>query len=144
MAETLYQAGYIERFGTGTGEMIRLCKEAGLKEPVFHLEEGFSVSIFRPSTVQVTEQVTEQVYINLTVTERVVWVLEGEMKRDEIQSALELKHRENFRDAYLNPAIEEGLVAMTIPDKPTSSKQTYRLTKKGLKKKKELNERKNK
>lgn len=73
-----------------------------------------------------------------------MWVLEGEMKRDEIQSALELKHRENFRDAYLNPAIEEGLVEMTIPDKPTSSKQTYRLTKKGLKKKKELKERRNK
>lgn len=112
-----------------------------LSDPVLHL---FFVSIFRPSTVLVTEQVTEQVYINLTVTERVVWVLEGEMKRDEIQSALELKHRENFRDAYLNPAIEEGLVEMTLPDKPTSSKQSYRLTKKGLKKKKELNERKNK
>jgi ATP-dependent DNA helicase RecG len=152
LAETLYQAGYIERFGTGTGEMIRLCKEAGLKEPVFHLEEGFSVSIFRPSTVQVTEQVTvqvtdqvaDQVFVNLSVTERLVWVLEGEMKRDAIQLALALKHRGSFMDLYLNPALEEGLIAMTIPDKPTSSKQTYRLTKKGLKKKKELNERKNK
>lgn len=60
------------------------------------------------------------------------------MKRDEIQEALELKHRDNFRENDLNPAIEEGGVQMTIPDKPTSSKQTYRLTRKGLKKKKEL------
>jgi len=65
------------------------------------------------------------------------------MKRDEIQSALDLKHRENFRDTYLNPSIEEGLVEMTIPEKPTSSNQTYRLTKKGLRKLKELKERKN-
>jgi hypothetical protein len=31
---------------------------------------------------------------------------------------------------------------MTIPEKPTSSNQTYRLTKKGLRKLKELKERK--
>lgn len=152
LAETLYQAGYIERFGTGTGEMIRLCKEAGLAEPIFNLEEGFSVTILRPNTVQVTAQVTDQVTVqvdpqlsdNLSVIERIVWVLENKMTRDEIQSALELKHRGSFMDNYLNPAIEEGLVAMTIPDKPTSSKQRYRLTKKGMKKKKELEERKNK
>lgn len=32
---------------------------------------------------------------------------------------------------YLQPAIEQGLVALTIPDKPTSSKQQYYLTEKG-------------
>lgn len=144
------KAGFIERFGTGTGEILRLCSEAGLKEPIFNLEEGFLVTIFRPMTAQVTEQVTAQVtkqvvpqvFVNLSVIERLVWVLEGEMKRDEIQSALDLKHRENFRDTYLNPSIEEGFVEMTIPEKPTSSNQTYRLTKKGLRKLKELKRKK--
>ncbi|UQD56686.1 Fic family protein [Flavobacterium sp. K5-23] len=70
-----------------------------------------------------------------TQIERDLWVLDGEMNRDEIQEALELKHRDNLRDTYLNSAIEEGWVEMTIPDKPTRSKQTYHLTKKGLKKK---------
>ena len=65
------------------------------------------------------------------------------MSRDDIQMALELKHRQSFRDTYLNPAMDEGLVEMTIPDKPTSSKQTCRLTKKGIKKKKELIKRQN-
>mgnify|MGYP000067498368 CR=1 FL=1 len=36
-----------------------------------------------------------------------------------------------FRVNYLNPAIEQGFVALTIPDKPTSSKQQYYLTDKG-------------
>jgi len=32
---------------------------------------------------------------------------------------------------YLQPAIDVGFVAMTIPDKPRSSKQRYRITEDG-------------
>ncbi|MCX6234224.1 MAG: hypothetical protein NT175_05785 [Bacteroidetes bacterium] len=31
----MYLAGYIERLGTGTGDIIRLCEEKGLKAPDF-------------------------------------------------------------------------------------------------------------
>jgi len=55
-------------------------------------------------------------------------VLEGDMKRQEIQEQLELKHEDHFRAAYLVPALDAGLIEMTIPDKPKSSKQRYRLT----------------
>ncbi|HET6996037.1 MAG TPA: hypothetical protein VFI06_13685, partial [Chitinophagaceae bacterium] len=70
--------------------------------------------------------------------DRVVLVLEGEMKRTQIQEALELKHRDSFMDNYLQPALTEGFVEMTIPRKPTSSRQRYRLTPKGLALKKTL------
>ena len=53
------------------------------------------------------------------------------MKRTDIQEALALRHEEYFREAYLTPALNAGVVEMTIPDKPTSSKQRYRLTQKG-------------
>jgi ATP-dependent DNA helicase RecG len=39
--------------------------------------------------------------------------------------------RTKFRDQVLNPLLEEGLVELTVPDKPRSSKQRYRLTDKG-------------
>ncbi|MEI8242987.1 MAG: hypothetical protein WCI17_06940 [bacterium] len=42
-----------------------------------------------------------------------------------------MKHDEHFRIAYVIPALETGLIAMTIPDKPRSSRQKYRLTDKG-------------
>jgi ATP-dependent DNA helicase RecG len=45
-----------------------------------------------------------------------------------MQNALELKHEDHFRKAYLLPALEANLIEMTIPDKPKSSKQRYRLT----------------
>jgi len=41
--------------------------------------------------------------------------------------------RTKFRHQVLNPLLEEGLIEMTIPDKPRSSKQRYRLTEKGRK-----------
>ena len=37
LAEPLYLTQYIERLGTGTGDMIRRCREAGLSEPIFAL-----------------------------------------------------------------------------------------------------------
>ena len=36
-----------------------------------------------------------------------------------------LKSRDALRNNYLNPAIEEGLIQMTVPDKPTSRNQRY-------------------
>lgn len=62
---------------------------------------------------------------------RLLRAISGEMKRSEIQKALSLKHEEHFRKAYLTPALEAELIEMTIPDKPQSSRQRYRLTAKG-------------
>ena len=76
---------------------------------------------YRTSTGQVSESV-----------KRVLLVAEREMKSADIQNLLQLKHRENFRDNYLIPALNEGILEMTIPDKPNSSKQKYRLTQKGI------------
>jgi len=39
--------------------------------------------------------------------------------------------RTKFRDQVLNPLIDAGLATMTIPNRPRSSKQRYRLTEKG-------------
>jgi len=43
LAEPMYLAGYIERLGTGTRDMIRLCDEKGSKEPDFKQEDVFKV-----------------------------------------------------------------------------------------------------
>lgn len=68
-----------------------------------------------------TEQVTEQV-------RHLVVALSGEMRRLELQDLLHIAHRPHFLDAYLNPALEAGLIERTLPDKPTSSRQRYRRT----------------
>jgi hypothetical protein len=50
------------------------------------------------------------------------------MSREEIQSALGLQDRKSFREIYLNPALAGGWAEMTIPNKPNSRFQKYRLT----------------
>lgn len=47
IAESLYLTQYIERMGTGTGDMIRLCQDAGLPEPEFSIRGGFVTTIWR-------------------------------------------------------------------------------------------------
>ena len=83
------------------------------------------------ATEQVTEQVedpTEQVAGGVDLEARLLRVMSGEMTRQGLQEALGLRHRIHFREAYLLPALRAGLIEMTIPDKPRSSKQRYRLT----------------
>ena len=58
-------------------------------------------------------------------------VIQGEMSREALQAALGLLDRKSFRERYLQPALADGLIAMTIPDKPNSRLQKYRLTAKG-------------
>ena len=47
------------------------------------------------------------------------------MTANEIMEKLGIKSKETLRKTYLDPAIEEGVVALTIPDKPTSKNQMY-------------------
>ena len=131
VAEPLYLAKYIERMGTGTGDMIDRCKAHGLPEPSFALTDGFVTTIWRKPelalsnlTPQVTPQVTPEVRVLLALQN-------GELSRQELQRALNLKDAKHLRKNYILPALHAGLIAMTLPDKPQSSNQTYQLTAKG-------------
>ena len=42
-----------------------------------------------------------------------------------IMERLNIKSKNTLRNSYLNPAIKQGLVKLTIPDKPNSSNQMY-------------------
>jgi len=79
--------------------------------------------------MQDTIQVSEQVKVLLKCMNG-----RGEFSREELQQALELKNSDNFRKNYLRPALDLKLIEMTIPDKPTSKLQGYRLTEKGRQK----------
>ena len=49
-----------------------------------------------------------------------------------MMKVLGLKHRPNFLEYHLNPAIQEGYVHMLYPDSPRHPLQKYLLTVKGM------------
>ena len=139
VADLLHRIDFIEKAGTGIRRIRDGAKAVDCPEPEFEADSFVTVT-FRPNpevreisgndriTPKVTDQVTGQVTGQVAPEVRLLRVLSGEMTRQDIQEALGLKHRDHFNQVYLIPALEAGLVEMTIPDKPRSSKQRYRLT----------------
>ena len=88
---------------------------------IFPATEQVTAQVTAQDTAQDTAQVTAQV-------KELIEILSKEMDRQEIQDMLGLSHRENFRLKYLKPALEQGFIEMTIPERPSSKLQKYRLT----------------
>jgi len=84
----------------------------------------FMLKMILGAVATATPQVTPQVGLLLEA-------ITGEMSREALQGALDLQDRKSFRERYLKPALADGLIEMTIPDKPNSRSQKYRLTDKG-------------
>ena len=124
---------------TGIPKILRAMKKNGSPPPEFEFDDDHSYFLVRlpvhakdksvPSgsgvTPQVTGQVTGQVRALLLVMK------EGERTRKELMNALQLRGRDNFEKLYLLAALSEDLIERTIPDKPNSRLQKYRLTAQG-------------
>ena len=156
IGEFLKELDLAEARSTGVPKIFRAMRQNGSPEPIFESDEDrtwFRVRLpvherallattnqdidqvivqdkslknnyIYQYTQQDTQQVTDQV-------EQLVAELTGEMSRASIQARLELKDRPHFIESYLKPAVEAGLIEMTLPDKPTSRHQRYRRTSRG-------------
>jgi hypothetical protein len=54
--------------------------------------------------------------------------LTGELGNADIRRHLKLADRTHVREHYIGPALKQGLIEYTIPDKPRSRLQKYRIT----------------
>ena len=73
-----------------------------------------------------TEQVTEQA---LAVVKAIG---KEQLTLKQIMDNVGMKHRPNFIENYLNPALADGYIRLQYPDKPRHPRQKYLLTVKGL------------
>ena len=92
----------------------------------FHFTENFlRASLPSHGPVHAEMEVTDPI-------DRLLQTLvKGPLSPSELQQKLALKHRPTFRANYLYPALEKGWIEPTLPDKPNSRLQKYRLTEKG-------------
>ena len=106
-------------------EAIRESSSRGESTPfiVFTLETILEVVREFPATDQESDHVTDQVARLLTELRG------GPKAATELMEALGLSHRPTFRNNYIRPALDAGLIEMTHPESPTARNQKYRLTK---------------
>jgi ATP-dependent DNA helicase RecG len=141
LAESPYLTKYIERMGTGVGDMIERCRNSGLQEPEVYLTDGFVTIIRRrpelalravsgQSTPQVAPHVTPQVIPQVEVFLRLLDSC-GALSNTEIRKRLGLKDRKHMQERYIRPALADGFIELTIPKKPRCRLQKYRLTSTG-------------
>lgn len=113
----------IERFQNEYYDAIALCHTKGNSE------------IFIEFMLNMINQILDEVILqvnrsNSEVSEyvkRMLAVMEYDVPytSNSIMEALGLKSKETLRKNYINPAMELGLIKMTLPDKPNSRNQRY-------------------
>jgi len=128
IANVFYRAGVIESWGRGTLKIRDLLAAAELPVPEFESEHGEVVVRFRPARVAAVPRPKRP---TAEVTAEVLAYCQEPRRSSEIMILLGLRHWRTFQTNYLNPFLEAGLLARTVPDKPRSSKQRYTTTKRG-------------
>jgi len=153
-----YEFEFIHPFADGNGRLVRLWQSLllarwnplfadipveslifehqaqyyeAIKESTRQTDSALFIAFMLRMILDTVSTSTPEVTMEVTPEVRLLSILTSEMTRQQLKEALGLKDDEHFRKAYLLPALEAGLVEMTIPDKPRSSKQKYRLTDKG-------------
>ena len=167
LAESLYLTEYIERMGTGTLDMIRRCREAGLAEPEFAVTDGFVTTVWRPvlpgrvsgraesrsgpggthqpvgwqeeqaeghaggQEGQAGGQAEGQAALSAKEIAMLRACLDDAVPAEMLSAAAGHSSRTGHFKRWLNRLVGEGLLEMTLPEKPRSPAQKYRLTDKG-------------
>ncbi len=97
------------------------------------LDAILSSNVDDQSTAQDSDHVTAQANVQAHIeqsdqVQRLLSMMEqDEYNLAELMQLVGLTHRATFQKNYLNPAIQADLIERTIPDKPKSPKQRYRL-----------------
>jgi ATP-dependent DNA helicase RecG len=130
LAQALYLTGYRETIGTRTDGMSAICRKAGLPEPEFSQADGFAVILRVKREQESAPPAAPGVDPALLALVRLLGKA-GALGNADILKGLGLRDRADLHKRYLKPALAAGLIEPTIPEKPTSRLQKYRLTTKG-------------
>ncbi len=137
IAGAFHRTGAIEVWGRGTNRVIEACRAYGIADPTFTEVSGAVTVIFKAEVVAEARDLVpggHQVGTKSALSPYQVQVLElADVPRAlaELMGPSGRTDRTKFRDQVLRPLLEAGLLEMTIPDRPRSSKQQYRITEAG-------------
>ena len=159
IARGFYLTKYIEHMGTGTEDMIERCIRSGLKPPQFEQRDCFTITIFRNPEAAFRKVQLESgeadnhgeaisfpsgtpsgdIPKDILVIRLLMALRDGEAGNAELLAKIGIRDRKRLRQRYINVALNAGYVERTKLAQ-TSQYQKYRLTEKGRKVLRSLNE----
>jgi ATP-dependent DNA helicase RecG len=149
IAEVFYRTGLIEKWGRGTNRVAEMCRAARVAPPEFAEITGAAVVTFRVPVAQTGRQQESQQESRLesrpesggstkirpaavSLVEKVLGLLaEGPLARSELSRAVGQRRVSGQLNVVLKALLERGAIAYTIPEKPGSRLQKYRLARGG-------------
>ena len=146
IAKALDWAGYVERSGHGTEFIIEKCEAQGLTTPQYKPDSAlFHTIIWRKTEVGgaaggvAAQSGTSQGQVEgtsqgqvVSLFERITSILaDQELSSGEITAALGKEYYSGHLRRIIKMLLSDGIIEYTIPEKPRSRLQKYRLTPKG-------------
>lgn len=135
----------LHKLGSGVRNLFKYARAFGGQDPILSEESIFRVAVMLPPAANIsavlpaltgsatgsppasaTQSATQS---NEQVARLLHALASGEtLSATTLRERLGIRHRPTFRQNYLDPALAAGLIAYTVPDKPASRLQKYRLT----------------
>lgn len=148
IADLYHRIGFIEKAGTGIERMREGARKSGCPEPVFDADGFFTVTFTPNQTPDRHQDGTMKARSGHQVGTKIAlrWhqdstkialrrekmdllkICQKESALGEILLFFGRTDRTKFRKNILLPLVEDGLLELTIPDRPTSKNQKYRIT----------------
>jgi ATP-dependent DNA helicase RecG len=134
IADIFHRAGLIEKWGRGTNRVIEMCQQAGIATPKFEEITGAAVVTFNVNVLgaqQTAGHAKAQVGTKSALSRHQVAILEACRAEQPLVQLLQVvgrTDRTKFRNLLIRPLLQSGLLQLTVPEKPQSRMQRYRLT----------------
>ena len=127
----------VEKVASGIPRMQKAMREANLPEPEFRTE-GMFTAVFKrgihikhktENVLSLSQACPKLNTRYIPIAEQIISYCSEPHSIQEIMGIVRQTNRSRFKKNIINPLLEEGILFMTIPDKPNSPLQQYCTTK---------------
>jgi ATP-dependent DNA helicase RecG len=132
VADLLHRIDFIEKAGTGIKRIRDDMRAQGCPEPDFEVN-GFFTAIFRPNPgIRARAETRVGAQSGAQSVQALMALSNGDKSAREVAEAIGLRSKTGALKRTLNELLAGGLIEYTLPEKPSSRLQRYRLTRAGL------------